>query len=288
VEPDETLHYTIMGMTKIDLAPGAVRAFRGKIYRYYEKHGRDLPWRRSRDPYCILVSEIMLQQTPVERVEGKYRAFTAALPDFVALARAPLRKVLAVWQGLGYNRRALALKRIAERVVREFGGQLPPSPEVLAALPGIGPATASSVAAFAFNIPVAFVETNVRAVFIHFFFGQRRMVRDEEILPLVRKTLDARRPRQWYNALMDYGAMLKSRHGNPARKSAHHRRQPSFHGSDRQLRGMILRAIVAKGAHSMRGLAEELKADPERMARCVAGLEKDGLISKKGNRFSVA
>jgi A/G-specific adenine glycosylase len=230
----------------------------------------------------------MLQQTQADRVAEKFPAFIASFPDFVSLARAPLRRVLAVWRGLGYNRRALALKRIAARVVAESGGVLPRSPGELRALPGIGKATASSIAAFAFGVPAAFVETNIRAAFIHRFFPGRRAVDDREILPLVQQTLDARDPRGWYNALMDYGAMIKARHGNPARRSVHHRGQPAFAGSDRHLRGRALRALLAGGAAGSGALAVRLGEDAVRMERILAGLQRDGLLKKGRGGFSIA
>ena len=149
---------------------GQVRRFRDTIYRYYRAHKRQMPWRQTHNPYHILVSEIMLQQTQVERVMGKYGDFLAKFPDFETLARAAWPEVLAEWQGLGYNRRALSLKRLAQAVVENWGGSLPTSLEDLRSLPGIGPATAGALLAFAFGQPVTFIETNIRRVFLHFFF----------------------------------------------------------------------------------------------------------------------
>jgi A/G-specific adenine glycosylase len=197
----------------------AVALFRRLICDHFRRHGRDLAWRRTRDPYRIFVSEIMLQQTQVPRVEARYPEFIAAFPDFGSLAAAPLRDVLAVWQGMGYNRRARALKESAERVVREFGGRLPEDESVLATFPGIGPATAASIAAFAFNHPVVFIETNIRRVFIHCFFADAEGVRDRDIIALVQRTLLPDHSREWYWALMDYGSMITtcSRRGRWAR-----------------------------------------------------------------------
>jgi A/G-specific adenine glycosylase len=141
----------------IHLSPAAIRLFRQKIYRYYRRNGRPLPWRKTRNPYHILVSEIMLQQTQVERVMQKYPRFIASFPDFKTLAKAPLRKILQQWQGMGYNRRALFLKKIAVEVVEKFNGRLPRTMEELMTLPGIGKNTAASISAFAFNKPVAFI-----------------------------------------------------------------------------------------------------------------------------------
>jgi A/G-specific adenine glycosylase len=190
----------------------------------------------NRDSYRILVSEIMLQQTQVERVLDKYKVFIRIFPDFSSLAVAPLADILKVWQGLGYNRRAVALQKIAISVMKESRGRLPVTREELLKLPGIGKYTASAILTFACNQPNIFIETNIRRVFIHFFFRDRENISDAEILPLIEMTLDAGNPREWYYALMDYGAMLKKTVENPNRKSSHYKKQAPFHGSNRQLR----------------------------------------------------
>jgi A/G-specific adenine glycosylase len=235
------------------VTPAAAHRFRRRLYRFFYDQGRQLPWRATPDPYHILISEIMLQQTQVERVALKYEPFINAFPDVWSLARAPLRDIMAAWQGLGYNRRALALQRIARRLVAEFDGSLPDSVDTLRTFPGIGEATAGALAAFAFNQPVVFIETNIRRVFLHFFFPGQSGVRDREILPLVDQTLDRKQPRPWYYALMDYGSMLKRAAPNPNRRSAHHQRQAPFADSDRQIRGLILKALLGSPALSGEG-----------------------------------
>ena len=154
---------------KKKLTPAEVRKFKEMIYGYYREHGRTLPWRLTHNPYHILVSEIMLQQTQVQRVLEKYEPFLDAFPNFPALARAPLSKILATWQGLGYNRRAIALSQISRKVMDDFHGVLPSSVDTLMTFPGIGHATASAIAAFAFLTPAVFIETNIRRVYIHCF-----------------------------------------------------------------------------------------------------------------------
>ena len=151
-----------------------VGKFRKAVYRHYEEQGRTLPWRKTRNPYYILVSEVMLQQTQVDRVTEKYRQFIKVFPDAPTLAKAPLKTILTVWQGLGYNRRALALKKIAHIVVQQYNNKIPRSLDELIKLPGIGQATASEILAFAYNQPTVFIETNIRSVFIHFFFHRPR------------------------------------------------------------------------------------------------------------------
>ena len=262
--------------------------FRNDIYEYYGKESRSFPWRSTSDPYRILISEIMLQQTQTFRVMGKYERFLEAFPDFSALAQADLASVLTFWQGLGYNRRALNLKKTAEIVMRDFGGRLPDSPEELTTLPGIGHATAGAILAFAFNHPVVFIETNIRRVFIHCFFQDRQDITDREILPLVEGTLDRNNPRQWYYALMDYGAMLKGQVPNPNRRSAHYTRQSRFEGSDRQIRGKILRTLVEKGDMIEGSLAEEIDMDAARVRKTIAQLEEEGFLVRKGSLIRIA
>ncbi len=185
------------------------------LLHFYSRYQRTLPWRETCNPYYILISEIMLQQTPVERVIPKYREFISLFPDFPSLASASVSEVLVAWQGLGYNRRAIALHRLARQVQKTYSGILPSYAEELVALPGIGHATASAIRVYALNAPEVFIETNIRRVFIHFFFPNRKNVHDESIIPLVRATLWRENPRDWYNALMDYGSLLKTRVSNP-------------------------------------------------------------------------
>ncbi len=270
------------------LTPAVTERFRQQIYRYFQEQGRQLPWRQTYDPYSILVSEIMLQQTQVERVVLKYDPFLACFPDFVSLARAPLREVMAAWQGLGYNRRALALQRLAGRVISEFDGRLPLSVEVLRTLPGIGPATAGALAAFAFNQPVVFIETNIRRVFIHTFFANHTEVRDQEILPLVAHTLDRERPRPWYYALMDYGAGLKRLGPNANRRSAHYQRQSPFADSDRQIRGLILQVLVKTPALTDAELLRLAGGNPARTQPIIDALIREGFLERLGAHLRIA
>jgi A/G-specific adenine glycosylase len=270
------------------LTPNRVAHFRQKIYEHFGEYGRDLPWRSTRDPYRILVSEIMLQQTQVERVLQKYEMFLEQLPDVAALAHAPLRQVLAVWQGLGYNRRAVALQRIGQRVVDEFGGLIPDCYDTLLTFPGIGPATAGAIVAFAFEQPAVFIETNIRRVFIHFFFQGRTEVHDQEILLLVKETLDLGRPRTWYYALMDYGASLKTVEQNPNRRSKHYTRQAPFEGSDRQIRGLILRALIRVPSLSMDDLVKVVGKAPQRTETLIDRLVQEGLLTRTEDMLRIA
>ncbi len=213
---------------------------------------RDLPWRYVDDPYAVLVSEVMLQQTQVSRVEGYWRRFLEAFPTLDALAAASASDVLLLWQGLGYNRRALALKKTADWCAEHNAGKLPETDEQLQALPGVGPATAAGVMAFARNMPACYIETNVRTVFLHELFADADRVSDRELKPYV---LDAGAlafeqvgARVWYYALLDWGAHLKTVVANPSRRSAHYARQSAFEGSHRQKRSFVLRCVLASDA----------------------------------------
>ena len=207
---------------------------------------RDLPWRYIDDPYAVLVSEVMLQQTQVARVEKHWTRFLSLFPTIDSLAAAGTADVLAQWQGLGYNRRALALKRAAETCSAERGGLLPDTAEELETLPGIGPATAAGVMAFAYNRPSVYIETNVRTVFLHELFPDRDKVSDRELAPLVASTCPEDDARAWYYALLDYGAHLKTLVANPSRRSAHYARQSAFEGSRRQKRAELVRVVLAE------------------------------------------
>ncbi|WP_332449360.1 A/G-specific adenine glycosylase [Methanoculleus sp.] len=266
--------------------PEALRLFRDLILAHYRAHGRDLPWRQTTDPYRILVSEIMLQQTQVERVAVKYAEFLERFPDFESLGRAPRSEVLLAWQGLGYNRRAIALQSAAQRVVEEYGGHLPADVEALATFPGIGKATAAAICAYAFNMPVVYIETNIRRIFIHFFFQDREGVRDDEVLVLVERALYRENPREWYSALMDYGTVLKKRTTNPNRRSASYTRQSRFEGSDRQVRGRILALVLEEGRVTEEEVVLQLCEEPGRVRRILGDLAREGFVAEDEGTYT--
>jgi len=231
----------------------------------------------------------MLQQTQADRVVPKYLAFTEQFRDFPSLAMAPLAQVLTAWQGLGYNRRALMLHRAAQIVVSQHGGKLPQTVEELDALPGIGRETAGSIAAFGFNQPVAFIETNIRTVFIHFFFPKRKKVHDNELRPLVEKMVDRDNPREWYQALMDYGVMLKRSVGNVSQRSTHYAKQSSFKESNRRIRGLILKLLTMHDTLTAAALQQSIPdCPPERLRTNLTALATEGFIKKSGERYRLA
>jgi len=235
------------------------------IYTFYRQNKRLFAWRDVENPYYVLISEVMLQQTQTHRVVDKFNQFIELFPTVEVLAAAPLGAVLAAWQGLGYNRRAKFLHQAAQRIVAQHHGVVPVNQEDLVLLDGIGPATAASIAAFAYNQPTIFIETNIRAVYIHHFFRGQEKVHDRDLLPLISASLDHQNPRQWYYALMDYGVMLKKMHKNPSRKSVHHTIQSRFEGSSRQVRGAIVRVLIAHtGWCSVTDLRDMVGADIKR------------------------
>ena len=242
---------------------------------------RDLPWRRTHDPYAIWISEVMLQQTQTTRVDGRWQRWLERFPTVDALAAADAADVLDEWQGLGYNRRALSVLRAAQ-AVSAAGGMMPAETAALEALPGIGPATAAGIRAFAFDLPGVYLETNVRTVFLHELYPNAESVPDRELVPLVRDTCppDASDPeddpRTWYYALLDYGAYLKRTVPNPSRRSRGHTRQSRFEGSHRQKRAELLRVLLAHrgdgaGGADFETIFQELVSSELRAGRSAIG-----------------
>ena len=257
--------------------------FQEYIYTFFEEHGKEFPFRKNITPYNVLISEIMLQQTQTKRVSEKFLNFIRIFPDFQTLSEAPLKEILKEWQGLGYNRRAIALKKIAGIVIKSHNGNLPKSIEELKSFPQIGHNTASSILTFAFNQPTIFVETNIRTVFIYFFFHNKNNINDKEIIPLIEKTFDKNSPRNWCYALMDYGVMLKKKFPKLNKKSAHYRKQSPFKGSARQIRGKILKILVEKKTISKSELKNNFKyTNGDLMNKILLQLEREGFIELKG------
>jgi len=271
----------------LTLSPEEIGRFREAVYNHYREFRRDFPWRETTDPYCILVSEVMLQQTGVERVRGRYPQFIASFPGFPDLAEAPLSEVLRAWNGLGYNRRAQNLHRTAKIVGAEYGGRLPAEESLLVSLPGIGKATAASILAFAYNRPSLLIETNIRRLFLHWFFPLREVVPDKEILALVSATLDRGNPRDWYYALMDLGYHLRSINPDPNKRSVHYHRQAKFRGSDREIRGRIISALLRESSMEKSGLQAAVMADGERVSAICDKMVREGLLAKEGERFRI-
>lgn len=254
------------------------------IWEYYRQHGRQMPWREPEldgtfDAYKILVSEVMLQQTQVSRVVPKYQSFVAHFPTIQDLSEAPLSAVLNEWSGLGYNRRARYLHEAAKQLA---GRPQPWGIEALTACKGIGRNTAAAVLTYTYNRPIMFIETNVRTVFIHHFFPAADVVSDGELMPFVERALDHEHPREWHWALMDYGAHLKTTQGNMSRASKHYAKQSAFHGSQRQIRGQVLRLLQDQGL-TLAQLAGHIT--DSRLVAVTKDLTSEGLITKTNKTF---
>ena len=265
-----------------------LEVFSKEILAFYLTQGRQFSWRSELSPYRVLVSEIMLQQTQTGRVEEKFVAFIGRFPGFQELAEAEFSDVLRYWKGLGYNRRAKYLHDISRSVVTEFDSALPDDPETLVCFSGIGKATAASICVFAFNKPYAFIETNIRTVFIHFFFPDQLSVSDAELMVLVDKTMDRENPRRWFYALMDYGVMLKKTVGNLSRKSSSYRKQSRFEGSDRQLRGRILDLLLSRSRVDAKTAATLLDQPEGRVKALTGALLSEGLVVEEKGWFKLA
>jgi A/G-specific adenine glycosylase len=262
-------------------------AFQRIVLTYFNKYGRNLPWRNTDDEYLIFVSEIMLQQTQVARVLEKYRPFVSRFRDFGELRAASQSDILSLWQGLGYNRRCIYLKKSAAKICEEYSGRLPESEMLLRSLPGVGTATARSLLAFCFNRPVVFLETNIRQVFIHHFFQGRETVHDRDLRLLVESTLDYDNPREWYYALMDYGTMLKKRIGNITKRSVCYRPAGPFEGSMRQLRGAVLKLLLSHRTLTEEAFVELTGTTREKIRDVLAQLEHEGFLQKKECDYSL-
>ena len=267
-----------VGRAPRSLSGQEVSDFRAQVLGFYGERGRSFPWRGTRDPWAILVSEIMLQQTQTERVLPKYLDWMSAYPEPAALAKAELAEVLGRWNGLGYNRRALALVKAASRLASL--GRFPSEEDELCELPGVGPYTARAVMAFAFGRPVVLIETNIRSVFLHSFFSGEEGVSDGELAPLIEATLDRGDPRTWYYALMDYGVEIKRAFGNPNSRSAHYAKQSPFADSNRRIRGQVIKELMERGRLDSCELAAAIPFARERVESALGELVAEGFVAE--------
>ena len=299
-----------------------ILAFQRAILSWYKTNRRDLPWRNTKDPYKILVSEVMLQQTQVTRVIPKYKEFLKAFPTLESLAKTSDKKLLKTWAGLGYWRRALNLKEAARILVsaqatkfltsprRRFStlakrksprAQNPKSrgdfevrsleslsPSDLESLPGIGPYTARAVSCFAFGNAEAFLDTNIRRVYLHFFFPKRKDIPDEEILKIAEKAVWKKNPREWHYALFDYGAtVLKNSGAN--RRSRHYAKQSKFEGSFRSFRTKVVNFLLSQKQNNtpQKTIKALLKESPYPTEKIISSLLKDRLIKQSPTHYSL-
>lgn len=274
-----------------NLTKKEILEFKQQIYQFYKSNKRTFAWRDDITPYKIVVSEIMLQQTQTSRVIPKFYAWIERFPNFTSLAKASNQEVLQYWQGLGYNRRGLALLNIAQTVCAQFNNQLPQCPKTLQTFPAIGPNTAGSINAFAFNNPIVFIETNIRTVFTHHFFPQQANIDDKQLLPLIEQTLDRKDPRNWYYALMDYGVHLKKKLPRINAASKHYTRQSKFEGSKRQIRGIVIKILTEQHTLHQQELLDiiafQLPHNTNDPLKILETMKKEKIIFYKNDLFSL-
>jgi A/G-specific adenine glycosylase len=258
---------------------------------WYASRRNAYPWRGTRDPYRVLVSEVMLQQTQAPRVVPAYRAFLRRFPTVRALAAAPRAEVVRAWAGLGYNRRAVALSEAARSIVRDHRGRVPTDLEALRRLPGIGPYTAAAIASIAFGQPIPAIDTNLRRVVARVRLGEDG-AGALDIDEAARRWIDRTDPGSWNQALMDVGRehcrpvpkcgacplarTCAFRRGGRAPAAAR-RSQQAFEGSSRQLRGAIIRRL-REGPSSISSLARVAGCSEGRVGHAIEALVRDGLI----------
>jgi A/G-specific adenine glycosylase len=265
-----------------------IEEFKAAVWQNYRERGRRFPWRETTDPWAILLSEVMLQQTQTERVIPYWHRWLSLWPDPQALASAPFDRVLREWSGLGYNRRARFLTQTASLLVQNYQGRLPSDSGELEKLPGIGTYTARAIACFAFGLPSVFIETNIRSAFLHFFFPDQEGISDKALVPLLERALDRDQARHWYWALMDYGAELKKISPNPNRRSSHYQKQSSFKGSLRQSRGAALKILSHRGFQDLGSLALLTGLPEDRLILALSKLRAEGLVAEKGGIYGIA
>lgn len=296
-------------MTDLPSSDAAPDLIQERILAWYARSGRDLPWRHTRDPYAILVAEVMLQQTGVDRVLPKYAEFFAAFPTLEALAAAPRADVIRRWSPLGYNLRAVRLHEIAQAAVRDFGGRLPADREALRQLKGIGEYTAGAIACFAFGDHRPFLDTNIRRVLGRIFLGgepPRNVSGERTARSIAGRANPPDRAYDWHQALMDLGATIcraaapaclicpvrdlcryaagdRAETVSPARPRA---AAEAFVGSSRYYRGRVVERLRSiEGSLDLDAIGTAVKpdysaADREWLAGLMGRLERDGLIRR--------
>ena len=264
------------------LLPLRYKAFQKEVMTFYNLQGRKFPWRETRNPYYILVSEFMLQQTQTERVIPKYREFLKKFPTITKLSKASLHEVLILWSGLGYNRRAKFLWQTAQAIVQQHKGVFPDDIETLKTLPGIGDYTAHALRAFIFDSSAVCIETNIRTVYLHHFFKDKTDVGDMEIRELVVKTLPSKNFREWYYGLMDLGVSIKSQRLGIDKKSRLYKKQSAFKGSNREVRGTILKLLIAHQKVSINKIKKLFPEKLDVLSQIISSMQEENLIQKKG------
>ena len=265
------------------------QTFQKKIFQWWKVNKRDLPWRHTHDPYKILVSEVMLQQTTVSRVLTKYPVFIKAYPTVKDLANASSGDILRIWKGMGYNRRALYLLQTAKTIHEKYYNKFPISEQLLSKLPGLGKYTARAVLVFAFRKDIAMVDTNIRQILTHFFFHDKPQS-EKIIQELADQLVPIGKSWEWHQAMMDYGAMNASEWRRPERSRRMERKPTPFKETNRYFRGRIidlLREKSYKEKELIENLYLEYGKDKIFYIDLLKKLEKDGLVVQKNNFWSL-
>jgi A/G-specific adenine glycosylase len=238
--------------------------FRAKIFEFYRLNGRSFPWRNTTDRYAVMISEIMLQQTQAERVVPRFEAWIQAFPDISSLASAPLRELLSLWSGLGYNSRALRLQRCAALIMDSYGGIVPGEPAILKTLPGIGEYTCRSIPVFADNLDAAAVDTNIRRIMIH------ELGLPEDISP--------HRLQHEAEALMDYGSLVLTSKKSGIRPLT---KQSKFQGSKRWYRGKLIKELINNDGMFLQEISEKYASCPWDLEDIISDLITEGLVERQ-------
>jgi len=263
-------------------------AFQKLIWNFYAKNKRNFPWRETQDPYKIMVSEVMLQQTQTIRVLPKYQTFLSKFPTIQILAKSQVSDVLELWSGLGYNRRAKFLHQTAVYITENLNCVFPQTEKELQKIPGIGSYTAAAILVFSYNQPLNLIETNIRRVFIHHFFKDQENISDKQLFPLIEQELAKQNSKEWYYALMDYGAELIKQVPNPNRRSKHYNKQSKFEGSIRKIRGEIIKQLIAHKTIPQTQLIKYIPNETEeRIIEALEGLKKDNMITQNNNQINL-
>lgn len=274
-----------------------IAQFNRTLFQWHKKNYRAMKWRDTSDPYHILVSEIMLQQTQVARVREKYAEFIKKFPTVKKLAQAPLREVLVLWSGLGYNRRAKYLHQCAKEVAVKYSGKFPNTYEELAALPAIGRSTAGALLAFSFGHDTPMIDTNIRRILSRAFF-KKSIPSDKELYAFASSIIPRGKGRAWNYAMLDLGATLCTArgHSDECPLSGLHgavsdfiykKPQKKFAGSDRFYRGKLLRHLILHKRILLSVVPKILELPEAKTAPIIKKLIAEKLIEIHGTRISL-
>ena len=263
----------------MNLSTDTIEAFQNKILNWYQQNKRDLPWRNTTNPYFIHVSEIMLQQTQVERVKKYYETFLNKYPNLETLAEAQTPELLATWQGLGFNNRVLRLREATKQILQNYKGRYPQQLKQLTSLPGVGEYTASAILAFAFNIEAPVVDTNIRRVLIY-ELNLDENISIKKLQEIALQITPKGKARQWNNALMDYSSLITTASKTQIKSQG---TQGKFEGSTRQVRSTIVKELLKNNSITKQSIKEQFPQ--HNIEKILNSLEKDNIIKTQNRRI---